>query len=179
MKSLLHPHLAWYDSLPAAGTHGEFVDRVAKLPAPGPGGLAEYDPDGFRLLASIYSGTSPDLAKEDPPLERLAPTDARCSVNDEEVESNLVTIEFDNRGCGCEWKIYWLTPTGERAAYGEVQRDATFVQSTFAGHVWQLEASGSEHGGTACPARTQVLRYSAAKDTGVAPVGDDSGCTAT
>lgn len=30
------------------GSHGEFVDRQAKTPHPGPGGLAEYDPDGFR-----------------------------------------------------------------------------------------------------------------------------------
>lgn len=47
------------------GTHGEFVDRRARTPAPGPGGLAAYDPHGFRLLASIYSGTHAGLAEED------------------------------------------------------------------------------------------------------------------
>ena len=57
------------------GTHGEFVDREKRLPTPGPGGLAAYDPDGFRLLASIYGGTHPRLDELDEPTSRLAPLD--------------------------------------------------------------------------------------------------------
>ena len=38
-----------------------------RLPTPGPGGLAQYDPDGFRLLSAIYGGTHPRLEEVDPP----------------------------------------------------------------------------------------------------------------
>lgn len=58
------------------GSHGEFVDRCAKLPTPGPGGLAQYDPDGFSLLTSIYGGTHPGLKELDPKLQRLV----RCDM---------------------------------------------------------------------------------------------------
>ena len=34
------------------GSHGEFVDRDKKVPTPGPGGLAQYDPDGFQASRS-------------------------------------------------------------------------------------------------------------------------------
>jgi hypothetical protein len=47
------------------GTHGEYVDRAAQTPSPGPGGLARYDPLGFALLSSIYSGTHAALQEED------------------------------------------------------------------------------------------------------------------
>lgn len=133
------------------GTHGEFVDRTQKTPAPGPGGLAAHDPDGFALLASIYGGTHPALADADPPTQRLAPSpSASKSVDEEEEDRNLVSVEFDNRGCDCGWKLYWLTPEGTRMQYGEVQRDATYIQTTYAGHVWALEASsptGAVRGG--------------------------------
>ena len=160
------------------GTHGEFVDRQKKLPTPGPGGLASYDPDGFKLLAAIYGGTHPDLASADPPARRLAPLDAADgstakSVNDDEEESNLVNVEFDNRGCGCAWKLYWLNPNGERLSYGEVRADSTYVQGTFAGHVWQLEASAGEHA-----AETRQLRYAASNDKQcIATVKEDARCT--
>ena len=160
------------------GTHGEFVDRKEKLPAPGPGGLAAYDPDGFALLASIYGGTHPNLSDPDPPTQRLTPSQAASkSVNEDEEEANLVTVEFDNRGCDCAWKLFWLTPEGERLQYGEVQRDAVFVQTTYAGHVWELEAGGG--GARAAAAAYGPLRYRAAKgDPCVAPVSDDSSCRA-
>ena len=58
------------------GSHGEFVDRERKIPTPGPGGLASYDPAGFRLLASIYGGTHPALTESDPVGTRLSPLDA-------------------------------------------------------------------------------------------------------
>ena len=38
------------------GSHGEYVDREARVPGPGPGALAEYDPDGFRLLGGKQAG---------------------------------------------------------------------------------------------------------------------------
>jgi hypothetical protein len=132
-----------------------------------------YDPDAFRLLASIYGGTHPALADVDPPARRLAPLgrSATRSVDDEERESDLVAMEFDNRGCDCAWKLYWLTPDGTRQQYGEVRPDASYLQTTFKGHVWQLEAASG-----AAAAETHDLRYAAAGDACVAPVKEDANC---
>ena len=58
-------------------------------------------------------------------------------------EDSTVSMEFDNRGCDrCSWRLFWITPEGERKQYGEVQKGATFQQITFPGHTWLLEASG-------------------------------------
>lgn len=193
------------------GTHGEFVDRKARTPAPGPGGLAEHDPDGFRLLTSIYSGTHPALADPDPVAPRLSPAPASltASSDDDETDANETSVEFDNRGCecvvgdrirdsapcrllrspssfdprlsSCSWKLYWLTPAGERKQYGEVGRDATFVQGTYKGHAWLLERT-TEVGGNSAESRGQgmgsdTLTYVAGKDSlSVAAVNDDAGC---
>jgi len=126
------------------GTHGEFVDREKRLPTPGPGGLAEHDPDGFALLASIYGGTHPSLGDADPAAERLAPLGgladggAPPSSDDEEKESELVALEVDNGGCDCTWKVYWVDADGARKPYGEVAKGTTLVQQTFPGHTWEL-----------------------------------------
>lgn len=158
------------------GSHGEFVDRTKRLPHPGPGGLAEYDPDGFKLLAAIYGGTHPALQEKDPPSKVLPPLDASDpasgkSVDDPEVESDLVSVEFDHRGCDCTWKLFWLDPHGERKQYGEVPKDAVHMQMTFPGHVWHLEAGR----GAPAAARSE-LRYAASTCAGVAPVTTDAKC---
>jgi len=158
------------------GTHGEFLDAKWREPPPGPGGLAAYDPDGFRLLASIYGGTHPALREEDPAALPLAPLDATepsaaRSSDDEEVEASVVAMELDNRGCDCSWKLYWLDPNGERHQYGEVPRDAAHVQQTFPGHVWQLEAAR----GKAAAAEAE-LRYAAKSSACIASVAIDARC---
>ena len=43
------------------GSHGEFADVSRRLPRPGPGGLARYDPHGFALVGEIYDGTHATL----------------------------------------------------------------------------------------------------------------------
>ena len=158
------------------GSHGEFADRERRLPTPGPGGLAAYDPDGFALLASIYGGTHPRLAEADPLATRVPPLDVReassgASVDEPEVEAELVQLEFDNRGCDCTWRLYWLDPHGQRAQYGEVPPDGLHVQGTFPGHVWSLEAATG-----AAAAKASELRYSAAKSACVASVTEDARC---
>ena len=160
------------------GSHGEFVDRERQLPTPGPGGLASYDPAGFRLLSSIYGGTHPLLTEEDAVGTRLHPLDVSDqesgkSVDEPEVEASLVSMEFDNRGCDCAWKLYWLDASGERRQYGEVPRDAVHMQATFPGHVWHLEKAGDD-GATA----TADLRYAAVPGPAacVADVREDAKC---
>ena len=160
------------------GSHGEFVDRDKRLPTPGPGGLAQYDPDGFRLLSAIYGGTHPRLEEVDPPGTRLTKLDPRDpstskSVGEPEDDAKIVSLEFDNRGCDCAWKLWWLDDQGERRQYGEVPKDVVHLQMTFPGHVWHLEAA---HG--ASMAGERELRYAAKSGapTCVAPVREDGRC---
>mmetsp|Transcript_36927 Transcript_36927/g.61200 ORF Transcript_36927/g.61200 Transcript_36927/m.61200 type:complete len:499 (+) Transcript_36927:65-1561(+) len=152
------------------GSHGEFVDRKDKLPSPGPGGLAAYDPDGFSLLSSIFSGTHPALADADPPQELLAPLESPAKSVD--LEDEMVTMEFDNRGCACDWALYWIDSGGERFHYGQVVSGSTQLQKTFPGHVWLLESSTA----TTMGARVDKLQYSASKKTCLAAVSADAGC---
>mmetsp|Transcript_51508 Transcript_51508/g.102520 ORF Transcript_51508/g.102520 Transcript_51508/m.102520 type:complete len:148 (-) Transcript_51508:103-546(-) len=120
--------------------------------------------------------------------QQVGPT---CIHVHAQVESEVVTVEFDNRGCDCEWKLYWVNPTGERLQYGTVPPKATQLQQTFPGHVWQLERSNNGSGGAPAAASSaqqggrqqqpvQVrLYYSAARDKAcVATVTDDAGCAA-
>ena len=37
-----------------------------------------------------------------------------------QVEGEVVTVEFDNRGCDCEWSLFWITPQGERRQHGRL-----------------------------------------------------------
>ncbi len=163
------------------GTHGEFADRERRLPSPGPGGLAAYDPDGFALLSAIYGGTHPALATPDPTPERLAPADDAPAGASERAgdghreaalrEETLVSVEFDNRGCGCSWRLSWLDADGKRVAYGSVEDSATRVQQTYPGHVWLLEASA------AAASRRKVLRYEAADGADqLVDLAHDAGC---
>ena len=170
------------------GTHGEFIDRAAKTPAPGPGGLAAHDPEGFRLLSSIYGGTHEKLREEDAPMKRLRPASepaaVRNSVEDEEREADEVALDFDNRGCDCGWKLHWLSPTGERIPYGEVPRDSAHRQVTFRGHAWVLErADRAASAPTSTSAKHRVpvaremeLKYMAGEESAVAIVKEDAGC---
>jgi hypothetical protein len=170
------------------GSRGEFIDSAARTPTPGPGGLAEHDPDGFRLLASIYGGTHAKLCEEDAPVGRLRLREASRSTGEEETESDEVAVEFDNRGCECAWKLYWLTPEGERMQYGEVPSDATHRQVTFRGHAWLLErheaggAGGGSRGGSGGEsegvpvAQLRELRYVAGQAAAAAIIKEDAGC---
>ena len=86
------------------------IRTVERSPTPGPGGLASYDPAGFRLLSSIYGGTHPLLQEEDAVGTRLKPLDVSNaesgkSTDEPEVEASLVSMEFDNRGCDCARKL--------------------------------------------------------------------------
>lgn len=164
------------------GTHGEFLDAKQQQPPPGPGGLAAYDPDGFKLLAAIYNGTHPALSEADPPSVRTLPLNlddptTGHSVEEEEIASSLVLMEFDNRGCDCAWRLYWLDARGERRQYAEVPRDAALVQQTFPGHVWHLVAAAADQtAGVAAATSTRELRYAAKPGACVANVSDDARC---
>lgn len=102
-------------------------------------------------------------------------TDASASksVDEPEVDSNLVSMEFDNRGCDCAWKLFWLDASGARRQYGEVQPDTVYVQGTFPGHIWHLEAAAG-----AQAAGEKAVRYAAVAGPAacVAHVREDAKC---
>ena len=83
------PLRRWYFN-----SHGEFVDRDKKEPAPGPGGLAEYDPDGFRLLTAIYGGTDPRLNAVDPTARVLRPLASREGEGDFYIQGRCALLYF-------------------------------------------------------------------------------------
>ena len=110
-----------------------------------------------------------------PPLD-VREASSGASVDEPEVEAELVQLEFDNRGCDCAWRLYWLDPHGQRAQYGEVPPDSLHVQGTFPGHVWQLEAKPTARA-AASVAGASELRYAAEADGPcVAPVQSDAKC---
>jgi len=145
------------------GTHGEFVDREARLPPPGPGGLAMYDPDGFALLASIFGGTNPRLADADPERLRLAPVAAGTASVDR--EDALVQMEFDNSCGDGTWSLSWVDAEGAVFRYGTVHPRASLLQGTFPGHAWLLEREG---------AAATRLTYACADGPCVASVAEDA-----
>ena len=81
------------------GSHGEFVDRQARVPPPGCHALAEYDPDGFRLLGLIYGGTHALLRCDAvTPVTPLTPVAAAAvsGGGEEDTELPSVTLHFAN-----------------------------------------------------------------------------------
>jgi hypothetical protein len=92
------------------GSHGEYVDRQARVPPPGCHALAEYDPDGFRLLGLIYGGTHP-LLRHDAvaPVTRLSPVAAAAvsGGGDEDAELPSVTLHFANLRGEAEAELWW------------------------------------------------------------------------
>mmetsp|Transcript_20646 Transcript_20646/g.63082 ORF Transcript_20646/g.63082 Transcript_20646/m.63082 type:complete len:454 (-) Transcript_20646:1793-3154(-) len=166
------------------GSHGEFVDREKCFPPPGPGGLAQYDPDGFALLSSVYNGSHPKLKEEDPPATHLRPlmnangdqqdVDAVSSDVDEaeaEASGDVVQLELDNAGCETDWELFWVDQDGKEVKYGVIPaRSPSHMQLTFSGHVWLVRAADS------APCKLQELRYTAATGRCIAAVAKDAGC---
>jgi len=158
------------------GSHGEFVDRDKRLPPPGPGGLAAYDPEGFALLSAVYNGTHPALVEPDPPATQLLPLSVGAvssDVDEQEAEASgqLVRLELDNAGCDAEWELFWVDPHGAEHRYGVVPAGAPpRLQQTYAGHVWVVRAPAS------APCRLHEMRYAAATGRCVASVAIDAGC---
>lgn len=127
------------------GTHGEFLDKSSRVPAPGPGGLARYDPAGFALLGALYDGSheayaqaaadgddTPSRALE--PLPASAPVSLRRSVSGDGAASTLVL----RNASGADASLLWVDAEGAEHAYGVVPALGVLVQRTFAGHVWRI-----------------------------------------
>lgn len=115
----------WY-----VGTHGDL--GMDPKPGMGPGGLARYDPEAFRLLDDLFSGRIP--------VERVAM--ATLPALPPEKESELrsadgpaTAIRVRNR-TGAPVQMHWLDDRGERKLYQTLAPGEQWDQETFATHVW-------------------------------------------
>ena len=92
------------------GSHGEFVDRSGRVPSPGCHALAEYDPDGFRLLGLVYGGTHA-LLRDDAlqPVVPLSPVAASTVSGGgaEGAELPSVTLHFANLRGEADAELWW------------------------------------------------------------------------
>ncbi|KAG8464487.1 hypothetical protein KFE25_003550 [Diacronema lutheri] len=126
------------------GSHGEFVDGGARTPAPGPAGLARYDPAGFALLGALYDGSHGAYAREAAagaqpsralsPLAPGAPDELRRSVGVDGAPSKLVL----RNGSGRDAVLVWVDSTGGEHEYGVIPALGIQVQHTYVGHVWRI-----------------------------------------
>lgn len=122
------------------GTHGEFVQPG--MPAPGPGGLHAYDPDGFALVAAIYSGAHPAFG---PGPGHAAPQRAVAIARDADLAAYR-SVPGDGEACELVVRnatdaaqvLRWIDSRGAPHVYATVAAGDVCVQHTFVGHVWAL-----------------------------------------
>jgi hypothetical protein len=113
------------------GAHGEFL-KGTRLPDAGPDGLKAYDPEGYALLASIYSGKS-KTALTDVAPGKVMPTGAKSmAVN------TKAWLMFTNN-TSQKLKLFWIDYVGKARAYGTILPYNKGMQKTFVGNVWRVE----------------------------------------
>lgn len=113
------------------GAHGEFL-KGTKLPAPGAAGLKAYDPEGYALLASIYSGKLKTAITAVAPA-KLMPAGAKSTA-----VNTKARLMFTNNTAQ-KLKLFWIDYLGKARAYGTVSPYSKGVQKTFVGNVWRVE----------------------------------------
>jgi hypothetical protein len=113
------------------GAHGEFL-KGAKLPAPGAAGLKAYDPEGYALLASIYSGKLKPAITDIAPAKTLSAGAKSAAVN------TKARLMFTNNTAQ-KLKLFWIDYLGKARAYGTVSPYSKAIQKTFVGNVWRVE----------------------------------------
>lgn len=113
------------------GAHGEFL-KGTKLPAPGAEGLKAYDPEGYALLASIYSG------KLKPAITDIAPAKALPAGAKSAAVNTKARLMFTNNSAQ-KLKLFWLDYLGKARAYGTLSPYSKAIQKTFIGNVWRVE----------------------------------------
>ncbi|MBC7399491.1 MAG: hypothetical protein H7289_06070 [Mucilaginibacter sp.] len=113
------------------GAHGEFL-KGTKLPAPGPEGLKAYDPEGYNLLESIYSGKLKNAITDVAPGKVMSEGSKSAAVN---IKARLM---FTNN-TPQKLKLFWIDYVGKARAYGTLSPYNKAIQKTFVGDVWRVE----------------------------------------
>ncbi len=132
------------------GAHGEFLKHT-KLPEPGASGLKDYDPDGYGLLDSIYSGKLKNDALDVLPCKQVGP-DAKSGK--QKLEGYIM---FSNNTA--EWRnLFWIDSDGKVIAYGGIAPYTKFMQKTFVSHIWKIADDAGKTIGFYMP----ITRYASA-----------------
>jgi hypothetical protein len=113
------------------GAHGEFL-KGTKLPSPGPEGLKAYDPEGYALLASIYTGKLKS-AITDVAAAKTMPLGAKSAA-----VNTKAGLMFTNNTAQ-KLKLFWIDYLGKARAYGTLSPYNKAIQKTFVGDVWRVE----------------------------------------
>jgi hypothetical protein len=113
------------------GAHGEFL-KGTKLPTAGAAGLKAYDPEGYALLVSIYSGKLKPAITDIAPAKTLPAGAKSAAVN------TKARLMFTNNTAQ-KLKLFWIDYLGKARAYGTVSPYSKAIQKTFVGNVWRVE----------------------------------------
>jgi hypothetical protein len=157
------------------GTHGEFVDRSAHFPPPGPGGLALYDPAGFRLLSSIYSGTHSGLHTEDKlPVDVASPVAVLVSGCGREEYNGRYVVDGFADGVPC-YRMPGTACTIERGSWNGITWGVNKEYGNFdywlesnapvpPASGWQVDNAGAAGGCGVPPAPSFKVLYASSND---------------
>jgi len=136
------------------GGHGDYANIENKIPKPGPGGLSEYDNDGFKLICDIYNGTREiplDVFKERiiQPIVEISKSkepdeifSRMPSSKNGPPKNKKVTLSFQlkNKNDDSEYLVSWINYKGEKRWGFLINKDCPkFNTSTFVGHAWLIE----------------------------------------
>jgi hypothetical protein len=113
------------------GAHGEFL-KGTKLPAPGPDGLLSYDPEGYALAKTIYSGKLPIQPIDVVPAKSMVAGSKSGLVN------SKAYLMFVNN-TGQKLKLFLIDYNGKARPYGNLSPYNRGMQKTFVSYVWRVD----------------------------------------
>lgn len=117
------------------GFHGAMLP--GKTPAPGPKALQAYDPRGYALLDSIYSGKLQTGMKEQKSHIVAQGTLSGTSKQ----KAKLVVVNNSQRPL----KLFWIDQAGTAKPYPDVQPMSTREYPTYYTHVWMFQDGQSSY----------------------------------
>ncbi len=117
------------------GFHGEFTSfhyLKGYIPTAGSEGLNDYDPEGFKLLDSIYSGQiSPKQLFSKPSMVLTEGIPSTTS-------SHKATLTIVNNG-GDDIKVYWIDYNAKAVLKRVIKSNSILTEPTNQGSVWMVE----------------------------------------
>ena len=130
------------------GGHGDFIDKNNKFPKPGPGGLAQHDNNGFKLLSKIYGGGSNIKPSN---LDNINSNNI-CPIIDSGIycvksdtgpdKHNKVSLLFklENDDNNADYLVNWVNYKGQIKWGFKINKCCKeFKTNSFTGHAWLVQ----------------------------------------
>lgn len=130
------------------GGHGDFIDDKKKIPKPGPGGLAEHDGLGFKVLSNIYGGDVAVELPEKTTAKTLSPITGfeinSIQSNTGPMKHNKVSLSFKldekNNNEDIDYLVSWVNYKGDVKWGFRINKSCPhFKTNTFTGHAWLVQ----------------------------------------